>query len=248
MNDACRMGQCTGTVVDCEDGDICTDDVCDPVAGCDHVPNQAACDDGNPCTRGELCADLTCGGGELVTCPAPDQCHVGVCDPETGACVPRAVGDGVPCDDGNACTLRDGCDAGTCVGREPRVCGDDDECTADACQPASGCVHEPPGFAGTAVAFVPALAGAECGGERLPRRPRRLFRRAGHLLTRAAEATTPAKAERKLDRVSRLLGRAARAIQRIAEEDLSPGCRARLRERFGEANLRTLCLAASLAL
>jgi parallel beta-helix repeat protein len=247
MNDACRARQCTGALVNCGDGNVCTDDTCDRKAGCAHVPNHAACDDGNPCTQGEVCDGGTCGEGEPVSCPAPDQCHVGVCDPETGACNPSPVADGVPCDDGNACTLGDACDAGTCVGPEPLVCNDDDECTADGCQPASGCAHEPPGFVSTAAAFAPALS-AECTGARLPRRARRLFGRAAHLIERASQAPTAAKAARKLGKVSRLLGKAARAIQHLDETDVSSGCRAGALGRIGEANLRTLCLAASLAL
>jgi len=86
-------------------------------------------------------------------------------------------------------------------------------------------------------------------GRRGPwRRPRRLFRRAAHLIARANQAPTGARVERKLDRVSTLLGKAARAVQDIEAKNLSPGCRARLLDRIGAANLRTLCLAAALAL
>ena len=39
----------------CDDGNPCTDDTCDPSSGCHHTPNTAPCDDGNPCTASETC-------------------------------------------------------------------------------------------------------------------------------------------------------------------------------------------------
>ena len=70
----------------CSDGNVCTDDVCTGVFGCDHAFNQNPCDDGLACT-----VDDVCNGA--------------------GACLGVAVG----CNDGNACTL-DAClePSGTC--------------------------------------------------------------------------------------------------------------------------------------
>lgn len=53
-----------------------------------------------------------------VVCTASDQCHdTGVCNPTTGECSNPVKANGVPCNDGNACTLGDVCDNGNCVGR-----------------------------------------------------------------------------------------------------------------------------------
>ena len=43
-------------------------------------------------------------------------CFVGVCDEETGRCAVAPEEDGVPCDDGQFCTVDDQCVAGACVG------------------------------------------------------------------------------------------------------------------------------------
>ena len=51
---------------------------------------------------------------------------------------------GSACNDGNACTLSDTCNAtGQCLSGPPRDCVDANVCTADSCDPAVGCVHAP---------------------------------------------------------------------------------------------------------
>ncbi|MCA9515683.1 MAG: hypothetical protein KC635_12125, partial [Myxococcales bacterium] len=62
-DDACTLpGTCSGGVcqvsdLPCDDGNPCTDDVCDPVAGCTSTASaaDAPCDDGDPCTTGDRC-------------------------------------------------------------------------------------------------------------------------------------------------------------------------------------------------
>ncbi len=49
--------------------------------------------------------------------------------------------DGTPCDDGNACTVRDTCYYGYCTGGGVRNCNDGNPCTIDSCDPYRGCVH-----------------------------------------------------------------------------------------------------------
>ncbi len=39
---------------------MCTDDLCDPAAGCGHADNTAPCDDGNACTTTDTCANGSC--------------------------------------------------------------------------------------------------------------------------------------------------------------------------------------------
>jgi hypothetical protein len=47
-----------------------------------------------------------------------------------------------PCDDGDLCTDNDLCSAGVCAGGSIS-CDDEEPCTTDGCEPASGCTHDP---------------------------------------------------------------------------------------------------------
>ncbi len=140
VNDACQSGFCVGTgAVTCDDGNPCTTDVCDPSVGCLYLPNTLSCDDGDPCTVGDVCGDGTCAGAAMDCSGQDDACNVGVC--VGGGCVQAPSGSG-PCDDGDACTSGDACSDGVCVGAAV-VCDDGNPCTADACDPAQGCVAPP---------------------------------------------------------------------------------------------------------
>jgi hypothetical protein len=56
FNDFCLSGVCNGgDPVPCEDGDICTDDVCVNPFGCQHPDNTNLCDDGDDCTGPDHC-------------------------------------------------------------------------------------------------------------------------------------------------------------------------------------------------
>jgi hypothetical protein len=68
----CLAGQCQGTPKNCDDKNVCTDDTCDPKAGCLHAPNTAPCDDGNKCTSGETCAEGACVGGTSTCTGGPE--------------------------------------------------------------------------------------------------------------------------------------------------------------------------------
>jgi cysteine-rich repeat protein len=149
--DVCNafVGCVNATVVDCcaadevcDDHNPCTDDRCGDGRRCVFTPNAAPCDDGNRCTRADVCRVGNCVGGDPVLCPARDQCHdVGVCDPTSGSCLVPLRPDGSVCSDGNACTVDDVCRTGACVGGLARDCDDGLPCTADACETARGCVH-----------------------------------------------------------------------------------------------------------
>jgi cysteine-rich repeat protein len=129
QTDACQGGTCTGTnPVVCTAQDQChLAGTCNPATGaCSSPakPDGAACDDGSACTQADACASGVCTGGSPVVCTAADQCHdAGTCDPASGACSNPAKADGSPCDDGNACTVADRCDGGTCSGGSAS-CGD----------------------------------------------------------------------------------------------------------------------------
>src|SRR5213593_1166348 len=148
--DACESGTCApGTPVLCAPPDQCHDaGKCNPATGvCSNPakPDGTTCDDGNACTTGDTCAGGTCSAGAPVGCTAQDQCHdAGTCNPATGICSNPAKPNGTACDDANACTRSDTCQAGTCTGTNPVVCAAPDQChDAGTCNPASGACSNP---------------------------------------------------------------------------------------------------------
>ncbi len=57
-DDHCSAGQCVGTQPNCDDGNGCTNDSCNPTSGaCVHTNAPNACDDGNACTTNDVCGD-----------------------------------------------------------------------------------------------------------------------------------------------------------------------------------------------
>ena len=138
---------CEGVVCE-DDGNECTDAVCDPATGsCQHttVEDDTACDfDGLPglCKAG-VCEDaMLC---ESVQCEDDgNECTDDECDPATGMCGHVPTEDGKECDFGGLPGL---CKAGVCVDAvlcEGMVCDDSNECTNDACDPATGeCNYTP---------------------------------------------------------------------------------------------------------
>jgi len=81
------------------------------------VANGTACNDSDACTQTDTCQSGTCTGANPVTCAAPDQCHTaGTCTTATGLCSTPTKPNGSPCDDGDATTQVDTCQAGTCTG------------------------------------------------------------------------------------------------------------------------------------
>ncbi|MFH1111023.1 MAG: thrombospondin type 3 repeat-containing protein [Planctomycetota bacterium] len=104
---------------DCDDGDVCTDDSCDPAVGCVHVNNTASCDDGkfcslvdrcsgggcvgtgNPCSAGQFCDEAN---DRCVTCFTDAHCSDGVFCNGVETCINGACHLGVvPCGPGEAC-------------------------------------------------------------------------------------------------------------------------------------------------
>ena len=139
-NDVCADGGCVGgPALECDDGNVCTDDSCDSVSGCRHLANTDACDDGNACTENDTCANKVC-YGSTVDCDDANECTDDSCNSATG-CVHSNNTDS--CDDGNACLVNDKCVLGGCAGTETLDCDDGNPCTDDACDSASGCVHTP---------------------------------------------------------------------------------------------------------
>jgi len=134
--DACTGGECGGVAVLCDDGNPCTDNVCDPSAGgCVALNNNTACDDGDVCTEDDLCVAGACQGTQ-ISCDDGNSCTFDLCDGEAGCTNTVKVG---PCDDGDVCTLTDICVEGICQGSDLQDCDDGNACTADTCDPADGC-------------------------------------------------------------------------------------------------------------
>lgn len=147
--DTCLAGVCTGAnAMTCIAQDVCHDaGVCNPQTGaCDNPakPDGTPCSDGSACSQTDTCQAGACVGDNPVVCPPPDPCHEsGVCNPQTGTCSSAAKPNGSPCDDGNACTKADICQAGSCNGGNPVSCTPLDEChEAGICDLQTGdCSH-----------------------------------------------------------------------------------------------------------
>ena len=79
---------CVFTPVDCDDGNVCTDDARDPVQRCTFTANTDSCDDGNPCTENDRCAQNICTGGGAKDCDDSNVCTNDSCDKDvSGGCV-----------------------------------------------------------------------------------------------------------------------------------------------------------------
>jgi RHS repeat-associated protein len=155
--DTCQSGVCVGSnPITCTAQDQChVAGTCDSTTGaCTNppVPDGAACNDGNACSRTDTCQGGVCAGSSFVTCAAQDQCHsAGRCDPATGACTNPVSQDGTACNDGNPCTRNDTCQAGTCAGGSAVTCTALDQChDMGTCNPATGACTNPFKSDGTA--------------------------------------------------------------------------------------------------
>jgi hypothetical protein len=169
--DQCQAGECVPPVADpcagkdCDDGNPCTDDACDPQTGCTHQDNTKPCDDGDGCTVGDQCAGGACHPGAAKDCSDADECTVDSCGTD-GQCVHQQK----DCDDHDPCTV-DSCQSGACANVLTPVdvaevcnqvdddcdgstdengcacegevdCDDGNPCTDDGCDPLAGCTHE----------------------------------------------------------------------------------------------------------
>ncbi|MFT7622446.1 MAG: hypothetical protein ACI9WU_001619 [Myxococcota bacterium] len=101
------------------------------------------CGDADGCTAAPACVDGACLAAEGDDCAslASGPCQVGVCDQDAGECTLFDIANGEPCvDDGDQCNGVEVCQSGECISGQPLSCDDDNACTADSCDPASGCV------------------------------------------------------------------------------------------------------------
>jgi hypothetical protein len=215
-----------GVPLDCDDGNPCTDDLCDPVLGCVHVNNTAPCDDGDLCTSGDQCQGGTC-VGLPVACNDGSLCNgIETCDPGTGACLP---GTSLVCDDGNECT-DDSCDPllGCVFANNTAPCDDGDACTtSDTCQ--AGVCSGTPDPVCQASALLATLSGApldQVGSPRFRRKLERLVTATTARLEAAGGGRNPRK---NLKRAIRLLERFMHLVDRArSRQQMSPALAARL--------------------
>lgn len=171
-----KNGTCQENLVNCNDGNICTTELCGSNGQCLHLP--VSCEDNNKCTI-DTC-DPFKGGCQhtLVKCPDLNQCQIGYCDKDKGClykprecqsdffCIESA------CDDVFGCMFFDK----ECVADNPRcqkgICNNETrECTSKDYDPApficsTAKVVSTSVIAGVTVAGAAALGLAIFGGKK----------------------------------------------------------------------------------
>ena len=138
VGDTCQNGACAlGVATTCTDGNPCTSDSCDKVAGCVFAPNTLNCNDGNLCTGKDVCAASSC-AGTPIACDDKNSCTTDGCDPAKG-CTTKAVADTLNCTtDGKSwcmagnCVLKGLCGDGV-VNQASETCDDANTVTTDTC-------------------------------------------------------------------------------------------------------------------
>lgn len=100
--------------------DPCRTPECDPVTrqclyhDLDGIP----CEDGDLCTSEDMCFGGVCTPGFAAQCGGFDgPCTAGFCNPKTGNCGVEFINEGMPCEDGQACTINEFCAQGMCFGK-----------------------------------------------------------------------------------------------------------------------------------
>lgn len=155
----CIVKACEFHLRDCNDGDGCTKDTCDPKwsadgisSGCNHKNICGGCpagcsDDDNPCT------ETVCNNGlcmyPIKDCDDQNPDTNDYCDLTTGDCVfeviPLVCATDDDCMDQNTCTVNEFCYFDSEFGdqlctSDSVICEDGDACTTDQCDPNLGCV------------------------------------------------------------------------------------------------------------
>ncbi len=150
--------------LNCDDGNPCTDDSCLAFTGCNHSPVSGSACAPDPCHAQGTCDTGVCKFAVAVSCDDGNDCTVDGCDATTG-CTHVTLNNG-SCQSGS-CLLAQTCKAGACQGGTAKVCTDGNPCTADSCNPATGCVFLPNTVTcddGDACTGADACAGGTCAG------------------------------------------------------------------------------------
>jgi hypothetical protein len=214
----CTAGTCRGGVpVDCDDGDACTDDACDPARGCVHTP--IGCNDGDACTR-DACD------------PAIGCTHAAV----SGCCNGDADCRGDPCIAGRSCASH------SCVGGSPVRCDDGDPCTSDRCVPNVGCATDSVTGPAAARCVCDRASPASCGGVTIPRPVDAALARSCALIRRATTPGVPRERQRKLaGRAAHRFEKGAAIAARLGTKGkLDPACAGALGALLDDGSHRAL--------
>ncbi len=99
------------------------------------------CGDADLCNGNESCVAGSCVAGTPPVCSSGGQCSTAQCDASLG-CVEVAVANGTACNDGNACTIDDSCEAGLCAPGGAQSCSDPGPCRSGYCDPQRGCTSD----------------------------------------------------------------------------------------------------------
>ena len=160
---------CCVSPADCNDGNPCTLDTCDPVTQeCVNVlaADGTACPgDQSGCTAKDSCENGVCTVGPPAQCPPTgDACLAATClstGLDTFTCE-VALAPGAPCDDGVPCTSGDTCDdAGVCSGIEVAGC-----CTTNAeCEDGNPCTVGVCNLEAEQCTFPPGAPGVPCDAD-----------------------------------------------------------------------------------
>ena len=155
VNETCDgKGSCSnGKPKICQDNlNACKAGFCDETGNTCSLkaaPAGTSCNDSDLCTQTDKCdAAGVCQGTNPKTC-AGDQCNSGVCDPKSGACGKKALGNGTKCNDADLCTQTDTCQLGVCKGANPKTCAGD-QCNDGVCKSTTGACGLTPKTNGTA--------------------------------------------------------------------------------------------------
>lgn len=114
-NDRCIDGVCLGRPVTCDDGVLCTRDVCEEPRGCLFLPQHQICATQDPCITALCdpqlgCSEQLAADGTLCgpfSCQQVSVCVAGQCDQSISP-------EGLPCEDGDPCSVGDTCRRGVC--------------------------------------------------------------------------------------------------------------------------------------
>lgn len=135
----------SGTPLNCDDSNSCTDDTCNALTGCVNTNNNNnTCTDGLYCTINDHCSAGSCLSSPYTGCASNDNACVSyTCSEDVGvfACTPH-YHNAAACDDLDPCTENDQCDSmGGCAGT-PIICPSGDglcidsyTCVAGTCEP-----------------------------------------------------------------------------------------------------------------